>query len=82
MGIKLEAGMYVKTLKEVTSYDSNSFEVLGTLPVGTHCMIDRVAALLLSNGSITVAVMIVHNNVRYMFLQDSLEASKQNFEVL
>lgn len=80
--IKLDSGMYIKTLKEVTTFDPNTFHPLGTLPVGTHCKIDRVAALMLPNGNVTVFVLVVHNAIQYIFLQDSFEASRQNFEVL
>lgn len=82
MAIKLEVGMYVKTLKENTAYNPNTFEVIGALPVGTQCKINQVVALLLTDDSICVAVIVVHNNIQYVFLQDSTKASELNFEVL
>ena len=82
MSIKLEVGMYVKTRKENTAYDPDTFEVIGVLPAGTHCKINQVVALLLSNDNICVAVTVVYNAIQYVFLQGSMKESELNFEVL
>ena len=79
--IKLDSGMYVKTLKEAKLYDPNTFHLLGTLPVGTECKIDRVAALLLEEKTV-LAVLVVYNAVQYVFMLDSLADATQNFEIL
>lgn len=82
MATKLEVGMYVKTLKENTSYNPETFDVIGTLPVGTTCRVNQVVALLLPNDTVCVAITVIHNAVQYVFLQGSMKEAQLNFEVL
>lgn len=81
MSVKLQKGMYVKVLKECVSYDVNSFDILGVLEVGTQCKIDVVAALVLFT-EIVVAVIIVHNDNRYVYTFTSLDQVSSALEVL